>query len=562
MKRLIALLLAAVMLLSLAACGGAGGETVAETAAPISDGEEYHGEMPIVKPGDEPITISIGLKTNSNVTDYKNNDLTKWLEETTGLNLEFVQFGGSNSENATQLALMIASGEKLPDILDLAGISTVQPLEYGRDGYYIDLAPYFEKYAYYHKEAFARLFPDDPSVREKLMRCSTEPDSGAIYTFPLEENADTPICHAWINQTWLDKLGLQMPRTVEELREVLIAFRDKDPNGNGLQDEIPMTGKAGTSAYNDILRVIVNAFIYWNFSAHFNVGEGDKLYTPYTEDEYRQALIYMSDLVKDGLLSTLTWTQSTEELRSLFNPADDEPEKCGIITGHRAYILPGNRMLYDYEPFPPLKAATPKGGYGARRNHNYSLKLHITSSCEHPVEAFKLLDLLCSDEGFLRCRYGVPGRDWEFSDEQADERGGMKLRLLDGDVWTTQNSIHWHETWTINDTTYHKLQSSGDEWANLALEKGDVRNLRNYIDAGLPEKLFTNVAYTLEEYEKLSEFEKELTDFISDRRAQFCTGVLDPRDDAQWQAYLDNLKALRYDEWVEIAQTAYDRMQK
>ena len=71
-----------------------------------------------------------------------------------------------------------------------------------------------------------------------------------------------------------------------------------------------------------------------------------------------------------------------------------------------------------------------------------------------------------------------------------------------------------------------------------------------------------SVTYSREENERLSEIQKELTDFIKDRRAQFCTGVLDPRDDAQWQAYLDNLKALRYDEWVEIAQTAYDRMQK
>ena len=64
------------------------------------------------------------------------------------------------------------------------------------------------------------------------------------------------------------------------------------------------------------------------------------------------------------------------------------------------------------------------------------------------------------------------------------------------------------------------------------------------------------------EYEKLSDIQKELTDYVADRRAQFCTGTLDPRDDAQWQTYLDGLKGLRYDEWVEIAQTAYDRLPK
>lgn len=43
-----------------------------------------------------------------------------------------------------------------------------------------------------------------------------------------------------INKVWLDKLGLEVPTTLAELKEVLIAFRDGDPNGNGIQDEIPM----------------------------------------------------------------------------------------------------------------------------------------------------------------------------------------------------------------------------------------------------------------------------------------------------------------------------------
>ena len=75
-----------------------------------------------------------------------------------------------------------------------------------------------------------------------------------------------------------------------------------------------------------------------------------------------------------------------------------------------------------------------------------------------------------------------------------------------------------------------------------------------------PEKLFTYVNYTHAEEELRSEFAKEVADYIKDRRAQFCTGVLDPRSDAAWQEYLDGLKALRYDEWLSIAQTAYDRM--
>ncbi len=41
------------------------------------------------------------------------------------------------------------------------------------------------------------------------------------------------------------KLGLEVPTTVDELHDVLYAFRTQDPNGNGLQDEIPLFDRAG-----------------------------------------------------------------------------------------------------------------------------------------------------------------------------------------------------------------------------------------------------------------------------------------------------------------------------
>ena len=45
----------------------------------------------------------------------------------------------------------------------------------------------------------------------------------------------------FINKTWLDNLGLEVPTTLGELKDVLIAFRDNDANGNGdTTDEIPL----------------------------------------------------------------------------------------------------------------------------------------------------------------------------------------------------------------------------------------------------------------------------------------------------------------------------------
>lgn len=43
-----------------------------------------------------------------------------------------------------------------------------------------------------------------------------------------------------IRKDWLDKLNLKMPETIDEYHDVLVAFRDQDPNGNGEKDEIPL----------------------------------------------------------------------------------------------------------------------------------------------------------------------------------------------------------------------------------------------------------------------------------------------------------------------------------
>ena len=75
----------------------------------------------------------------------------------------------------------------------------------------------------------------------------TAPD-GHIYSFPWIEELgsgkrsiqavdDIPLD----KYEWLDELGLEIPTTTEELKEVLIAFKTQDPNGNGEADEIPMS---------------------------------------------------------------------------------------------------------------------------------------------------------------------------------------------------------------------------------------------------------------------------------------------------------------------------------
>ena len=580
MKKILALLLIVCMILPLAACGGEtttgeGGEVGEEvrtetvnsikSATTIPEGETYSldAKLPLVPEGEE-ATLNIGVVVSANTTDYKDNDYTHWLEEKTGINLEFTQFAGTSSDTAPQIALMTAAGEKLPDILmRFSGISKSQGGKYGRDGYFRDISEYFKDpdMNYYRRWGLKKFFSDHPEANDILMTRATDADTGAIYSYPFmtNEREDRPKCHIQINKLWLEKLGLEMPRTPDELYDVLVAFRDQDPNGNGIKDEIPMIGRP--TSYKDVIHWVMNAFVFVNDSYYFNIEDG-QLYLPYTTDEYRQALIFIKKLVDEGLLSSQTWTISNEEYKSLLNPTD------GVYTvgicGANIYadILTSGHTMQDYQEVPPLKdAGYGKGGYGPMTYYLMEFNTFITEDCENPELAFRFMDFLSGPENWKYLRWGPAGGNWDYTGE-VDENGfPITETISDDDPQTYPNNHTWH--------TYAGLSSS-----NPLAEDKDLSNpddfrtarwihdrdiIQYYEQAGQPEEEFFFANYTEEESDYRADFVSDLQDFIKTSRANFCNGVADPSSDADWETYLDGLNRLRVDEWIDSTQTAYDR---
>lgn len=234
------------------------------------------------------MTITIGLQQHAQVEDYDTNYLTRYIEEKTGVNLEFVYFSSDIDEALTQLALMVSGNEKLPDILwSFMYMDKSVMYEYGEDGYFLDLTDYFEDYGYYFWDTYNTLSETD---QKNIFALGTDPNNGAFYGFPhyMSLDSDSFQWLAQINQNWLDAVDSEIPTTVDELYEVLKKFATEDPNGNGVADEIPMVGLSSKSSWRaDISDYIVNAYVYCDTDYMFNVTDG-KLWTPFTTDEYRK----------------------------------------------------------------------------------------------------------------------------------------------------------------------------------------------------------------------------------------------------------------------------------
>ena len=89
---------------------------------------------------------------------------------------------------------------------------------------------------------------------------AAQENDGSILSIPGDSGSDYEgsLAHMFINATWLQKLGLAVPTTWDELTAVLKAFQGRDPNGNGKADEIPFdirppydSGRGDQGAYAD-----------------------------------------------------------------------------------------------------------------------------------------------------------------------------------------------------------------------------------------------------------------------------------------------------------------------
>jgi len=182
--------------------------------------------------GTGPVSLTFTTMTNygGDMVDASNNlAVYKEYERLTGVHIEWEVLPRENYDAI--MSARLAARNQVSDILNVSG---TRAMELGEDGILIPLEKLIDKVGVNLQKFWAQ--PDKRIY--KVM--GTTPD-GHIwgvpgYVLPSYLTYSTQIC-----QPWLDKLGLKEPKTVDEYYNMLVAFRNKDPNGNGNpSDEIPL----------------------------------------------------------------------------------------------------------------------------------------------------------------------------------------------------------------------------------------------------------------------------------------------------------------------------------
>ena len=216
-------------------------------------------------------------------------ELFKRMEELTNVHITWDQI--PQAEYDEKKNLLLAAGIDLPDgFFGKFSLNASDLVTYGSQGMLIPLNDLIDQYA----PNLKALFEAHPEVKSMV----TAPD-GNIYSTPYVQQGEdgTIASNMMINVTWLQRLGLEKPTTMEELKTVLTAFRDQDANGNGdPSDEIPMTFKFNGSQRD--IGGLFGAFGYPDTltdDGHHLVLDGDKVVFVPTTEGYKAACKYLHE---------------------------------------------------------------------------------------------------------------------------------------------------------------------------------------------------------------------------------------------------------------------------
>ena len=500
----------------------------------------------------ETVTLNVGIPQNSNVADYYENAFTKYLEEQANVHLEFTLFSNNRSEYLQQLALTCSADEKLPDVIIGFEFDQYIVNQYGEDGYFIDLTDLIEQYAPNYN---AQLKNIDAATREYVVDKSKHLETGAYYGMPrvLCEAFDDLQSVAYINKNWLDKLGLEIPTTAEELKNVLTAFKTQDPNGNGEADEIPMIGSDGVIDY------LLNGFVRYE-QITYNVTDG-KVWDPVTTDEFRKGVIYANELVKAGVYSNLSFSiKSSSEYKNLISPVGGV-SKVGIFTGnHTLMTNPATDAKSEFTALPALKDETGKGGFTIVNDPSIAWTAVITKDCKNPAAAMRLIDTFYMDETISRQRFGEKSVDWSYKEGKNACGTDSYVNIINGDAFFSGNSTWCRNMcgimtqWNYLDVPAAAVTKNAVESQRLVAEQWQL-----VVEGKKPTERATRLVYTSDEYAAREMKSGTLSSFINEQLVLFVSGELDPTDDAAWNKFLTTMNSLGRGELMEICQRAYDR---
>ena len=511
-----------------------------------ADGTEFYSTgLPIV---DKSQNVTFSIMGVTTATDPNKFPMIMKYTEDTGINFEWILV--SQDGLAERKSLMWASTE-YPDILGPSVVAESDFETYAPQGLILPLNELFDKYI----PNLVKICGAEDAA--KYLSALTYSD-GNIYTFP------TIIPYFYcdpsvpdINVVWLEKLSLEVPTTVEEFENVLRAFKNDDPNGNGKKDEIPLTTQTWGGAIKNLF-----AFAGWTGVLTGNLYvENDEVKWPLIDDECKTGVQWMAKLWDEGLIDIEVFTQGDDVLRP---KAQSDPYVLGVAANFAESYFFGFDRFTEYFPMEPIADANGVKRWIGRYSPDLIMnQWALTKACTAPEIVARLVDYLYTPEIGIQSDQGPIGYTYEVRDD-----GLLQPILPEGYATLTEwmNTNQFQQVPRLN----YKGCMSDLVYTDKSLE-GILTPGRFTIeqsDAGLEIRVhdsimgkyclgFPSLKASPDEIQIKTDYLTNVEKYYKETLAQFVTGQKDI--DEEWDTYVSQMKSLGYDTILEMYKNQYKR---
>ena len=478
-KRILAMLLAAVMTASLAGCGK-GGETAAGTAGNDNGGQEAAGQ-------DEVVTLKMFIRNQSKYTGLQEDPVAKYIEEKLGIRIELTvdsSLGNTTAQTSTfneLLATKLASND-LDDIMDFGSPS-------GNPEILNNLNRAVEA---------GMIIPLDDLVAEYTENLSTDPrltirndyrrehmyNDGKFYSvggwggMGLDQ---LPGAANWVRWDLYKEMGYPDVETDEDYLEMLKEMQDSYPETPGGEKVYAIGG-----AFADP-QGMGDGFVNRDYplSKGYEPLEGN--YAVYLNHATKQVeaplqdpdsffwngvkLYYKANQI--GILDPGAVTMSSAEYTEKINKGAYLSAVNGWQVMNKEAILDGLGMKdAGYMPMRPLEDVVSLSVYW--ESVVGGNEFAITSKCKYPEKAIQFLDWCMSEEGSRMITQGAEGMAYTMDGDVPS----VTQQYLDDNAGGTVDMAETYGKWKyagINAFQHIDVDSNG-----YYIQPEQIPNVDNY----------------------------------------------------------------------------------
>ncbi|KRF42168.1 extracellular solute-binding protein [Paenibacillus sp. Soil787] len=512
------------------------------SSAPANSNLNESG-LPIVK---DKVTIKAVAQSAELAPAYGEMEIFKRLEQTTNVKVEWSNIPKADYQQKKNLLM---STGNLPELFYGADFTDTDIVNYSKDGTIIPLDDLINKYM----PNLKKLFEKNPALKAFV----TSPD-GHIYALPSgeelgfgQEGIGSNPDFMFLNKAWLDKLNMQIPTTIDELHDVLAAFKTKDPNGNGKADEVPMSFM--NTFWTGDIGYLFGAFgvpdkTYQpadnTYAEHLNVKNGKVSFSA-VDPKYKEAVAYFHKWVEEGLIDKESFTYNNNPT-PYFAKGKTKDVTLGSYLWWEETEIVGKDRVKDYVLIPPFKNMVVKYNNGSQWARASEV---ITKAAKNPEIIARWLDYQFEPKITAQMHWGPIGVAFE-------EKDG---KLVQKELPQGESAGEFRQKVAPNQSGVVTAEDFKTIVAPEPRAQERMDRIKKFFVPQMEKENYPLIFFTPEELDKIAKIKPDLQKFVDQKRTKW---LMDGGVEKDWDAYLSTLKKMGLDDLMKIYQDGLDRYNK